>query len=195
MRRIMAGAVGLLLASTVLVGCTGDEETPESDGGSSSSSTTRAPVETSASVGAVAGRLGKQQRRQFLRAATATVDEWLDAAYVAGDYPRSDFGKAFPGFTQGAATLARKQPKVMSNAAVGDRVEQVTVKQRKVTVDVLAPGGKPAGATARVVLVVQLDGDVERKDRISGRLMLTPKGKQWKVFGFDMTRNVKGNGK
>jgi hypothetical protein len=116
------------------------------------------------------------------------VDRWLDAAYVAGDYPRSDFGDAFPGFTKGAAALAARQPTLMSNEAVGEDVDEVTATRRVVSVDLLAPKGKPAGATAHVNLVIELAGDKERTDQIRGRLVLTRSGSGWQVFGFDIER-------
>lgn len=191
MGRIVTTVAGVVLVAMGVVACTGDDGAGGGPDADSSSQT----VETNASVGTVAGKLAGKRKRAFLKGTVDTVDAWLDAAYVAGDYPRSGAGKAFARFTPGATKLARRQPKVMSNAAVGDRIEQVTVKKRRVVVDALAPGGKPAGATARVHLVLTLNGDVRRTDRVRGRLMLTPTKRGWRVFGFDVQRNVMGRGK
>lgn len=194
-RKITATVASGALALTLLTGCTGDDGKSGNGGGSSGGGGDQAParIETKASVGQVAGKLGKGKRRKVLADVTAVVDGWLDAAYVEGDYPRSDFGNAFPGFTKGAAKLAAKDRRTMSNARLGKRIERVEVVKRNMKIDVLAPGGKFAGATARVMLVVALGGEVERRDRIHGRVLLTPTKGGWRVFGFDVRRNrVKG---
>lgn len=197
MGRIVTTIASVVLVAMGVVACTGDDGAGGGSGGSggSDAGSSEQSLETTASVGTVAGKLAGKRRRAFLRGTVDTVDAWLDAAYVAPEYPRSGAGRAFARFTPGATKLARRQPRVMSNAAVGDRIEQVTVKKRRVVVDALAPGGKPAGATARVHLVIELDGDVTRTDRVRGRLLLTPTKRGWRVFGFDVRRNVMGRGK
>ena len=183
----MSAVLALLLALALgMVGCSGDEEPTEEDGGSSGRAEDALPTTTQ--VGEVTGRLGKAPARRLAAEVAAVVDRWIDGAYVAGDYPRTNFSDAFRGFSAGAARLAAQQPKLMSNAAVAERVETVTARKRVVRVDVLAPKGKPAGITAHVNLVIRLEGDVERTDRIRGRLLLTPRGESWQVFGFDVAR-------
>ena len=71
---------------------------------------------------------------------------------------------------------------------VGDRVDSVTAKARRLRIDVLADRGKAAGVTARVVLLIALEGEVRRNDRIAGRLFLGYSGKGWQVFGYDVKR-------
>ena len=187
----------LLVAPTVLglvlglAGCSGDDD--PGGGEQESGAPTEPGIATRVEVGEVVGRLGKGPAREVAADVAEVVDRWLDAAYVTGDYPRSKFGEAFPGFTRGAAALARRQRGVMSNEAVGDQVEGVTATRRVVRVDILAPKGKAAGATARVNLVIELTGDVERTDQIRGRVVLTPVNRGWQVFGFDIQRGkVKG---
>lgn len=193
--------VALLVPPTVLglvlglAGCSGDDdEEPDGDGERSSSGAPTDPgIDTRVEVGEVAGKLGKRPAREVAADVAEVVDRWLDAAYVVGDYPRSKFGDAFPGFTKDAATLAARQPGLMSNQAVGDDVDGVTATRRVVRVDVLAPKGKAAGATAHVKLVIELTGKVERTDQIRGRVVLTPAKGGWQVFGFDIERGeVKG---
>ena len=141
-----------------------------------------------ATIGFVKGRLKPDRRKQLRIGVTKAVDAWIDAAYVAGDYPRGDFSDAFKPFTKGAAALARRDKGLMSNADVGDRVDTVTAKARRLRIDVLADRGKAAGVTAQVVLLLELDGEVQRTDRIAGRLFLGRSGSGWQVFGYDVKR-------
>ncbi len=194
----LTNPASLVTAATLSVvlsvaGCSGgDDEEPAgpSRSGTSAGST---GIPSRVEVGEVAGKLGKGPARKVAADVAEVVDRWLEAAYVAGDYPRSKFGDAFPGFTKGAATLAGRQAGLMSNKAVGDDVDSVTAVRRVVRVDVLAPDGKAAGATAHVNLVIDLAGKVERTDQIRGRVLLTRSKGDWRVFGFDIERGeVKG---
>jgi hypothetical protein len=187
---VVPSVLGLVL---VLAGCSGGDEDDEPGGDAgSSSAATSAPADpgipTRVEVGEVVGKLAKRPARKVAADVAGVVDRWLNAAYVGGDYPRSKFGDAFPGFTKDAAALARRQRGLMSNQAVGDRVDSVTATRRVVRVDLLAPKGKAAGATAHVNLVIKLAGKVKRTDQIRGRLVLTRSGDKWRVFGFDIER-------
>lgn len=184
-----AGAVGAVLVPLALVlsGCSGDDE-PAEEAAPSQEATAEDALATTVRVGEVTGRMGKDRARRTADAVADVVDGWLDRAYVAGDYPRDDFADAFRGFTGDAARLAERQGGLMSNAALGERVEGVTATRRVVEVDLLAPRGRPAGATAHVNLVLELVGEVERTEQVRGRLLLTPRGDGWRVFGFDVER-------
>lgn len=178
----------LVTAALALAGCSDDDEPAEPEPPAADTAEER--LETTARIGeVVGGDLSKKEQGQLVDRVAEVVDDWIDAAYVGGDYPRTDFDGAFREFTDGAADLAADQPKVMSNAAVGADVEEVAATRREVTVDVLAPKGDPAGATARVTLVMDLAGEKEWTDRVTGRLLLTPAGGGWQVFGFDIERN------
>lgn len=187
---VAVAGLALLLA---LAGCSGGDEEPE--GERTPGGTTGAPgIETSVKVGEIVGRLQKAPAREVAADVTEIVDRWLDAAYVGGDYPRARFGEAFPGFTEDAARLATRQRALMSNAEIAEDVESVTAVRRVVSVDVLAPKGKPAGATAHVNLMMDLVGPkVDRTDQIRGRVLLTKSKRGWRIFGFDIERGeVKG---
>jgi len=183
-----ATVLGIVLG---LTGCSGGDDADGGEPGAERSrgGTTAEPgIETQVDVGAVVGKLGKGPAREVAADVADVVDGWLDAAYVAGDYPRSEFGDAFPGFTEDAAKLARRQSDLMSNDGVGDKVDDVTATRRVVRVDLLAPKGKAAAATAHVNLVIKLTGDVDRTDQIRGRVVLTRSKNGWRVFGFDIER-------
>ena len=188
-RAALATAASLVLVAG-LGACSSDDgadsdSTPES----SPSATEAAPgISTKATIGFVKGRLKPARQKQLRIRVTKAIDEWIDAAYVAGDYPRNDFSDAFTSFSKGAAALAKRDKGLMSNADVGDRVDTVTAKARRLRIDVLADEGKAAGVTARVVLLLELDGEVQRTDRIAGRLFLGYGGSNWQVFGYDVKR-------
>ncbi|WP_183095194.1 hypothetical protein [Nocardioides stalactiti] len=180
-----------------LAGCSGEDDTadtPEADATRSESFVGEAPgIRTRVEVGEIVGRLPKRPATAAAAEVAEVVDDWIDGAYVGGDYPRNSFGDAFAGFTDGASRLAADQSGLLSNAVVGEKVDTVTATRRVVRVDLLAPKGKLAGATAHVNLVFDLSGDVDRTDQVRGRLLLTHSRRGWQVFGFDIERGeVKG---
>ncbi|SFM50974.1 hypothetical protein SAMN05421671_2026 [Pimelobacter simplex] len=179
---------------TVLVlalsGCSGGDEKGAPSGPEPSGHATE-QVPTDARLGKVRGRLGKAKADAVVAAVSAAVDTWVDGAY-GGDYPRTDFGPAFAGFTRDARKLAQRQPGVMSNAAVGADLSAVEITERRVRVDVLGVDGRAAGATARVRIGLALSGGGERTEQVTGRLLLTPVKGGWQVFGFDVSRGKEG---
>lgn len=176
----------LLVAGLALGGCSGDDEDPAPAPGSRSS-TEDVRVVTDSGVGKVRGRLTAARRAEAVRGVTAIVDGWSTRAY-GGDYPRTDFADAFAAFTPRARALALKQTSLLSNAAAGGEPEVVTIARRVVRVDVLAPRGRLAGATARIRIVLDLSGPTDRREVVAGRLLLTPTAEGWRVFGFDVSR-------
>ncbi len=187
-RATAASAALALCLAPVLAGCSDDEEPAATPPPSSPTTATEPPaLPTTASIGEVTGRLSRPDRKELLSSVTGAVDAWIDGAY-GGDYPRRDFAGAYRSFTGGAQQRAAADRRVTSNAGVGDRVDDVRITARRVVVDVLAPGGTAAGATARVRLGLQLSGRAERRDRVLGELYLTPVRDRWKVFGYDLKR-------
>ena len=68
----------------------------------------------------------------------------------------------------------------------------MTTLQRKVSLDVLAPEGKPAGVTARVVLRFATSGQSQKTVTVTGRLFLTrTTGGAWRIFGFDVAKGAR----
>ena len=183
-------AVVLLLALSVSA-CSGDSSDPDAgpSGDPTSSEATEAPpLETTVAMGRVTGKLGKDKRSRTRQQVGKAVDAWFEAAYVGGDYPRSDFASSWPGFTAGAKARAKDDKALMSNQDIGADISAVEPTVRKVTVDLLAVRGRAVGATARVVLRFGTEGDVQRKVEVRGRLFLTPTAEGWRIFGYDVTK-------
>ena len=188
-RRVAVPTAALALGVVMtLTGCSGDDADQPDEKSSSATGTEHRGIDTTVEVGDVVGRLGKGPSRDVVAKVAKVVDTWIDGAYVGGDFPRSRFADAFSGFTHDAAALAERQKSLMSNAAVGDKVDEVTAVRRVVRVDLLAPKGEAAGATAHVTLVMRLSGDVTRTEQVRGRLALTPTKGGWRIFAFDVDR-------
>lgn len=183
-RRAAAGAAALT-GALLLAACTGGGTTEE--GGASPSGPSSAPEEvvTQTTVAALTGRLDQAAQDQLAAAVTDVVDGWLDQAYL-GEFPRTDFGPAFAGFTPGAAALAQQQPDLMTSAAIAGQIEQAEATAREVALDVLAVKGQPVGVMARVNLAFETTGTLAGPQQVTGTLDLTPVDGQWRVFGFDI---------
>ncbi len=195
-RRSELLVVAILSAALSVAACSGggDDDDPAGappSGGSQASTATDnepPPVQTDATLGKVRGQLPKGKRSKVRQQVAHAVDEWFDAAYVGGDYPRNDFSTSWPGFTTGAKADAEGDKDLMSNQDIGTDISAVKATARRVSVDVLAVKGHAQGATARFVLKFKTDGDVQRKIEVSGRLFLTPSPDGWRIFGYDVTK-------
>jgi hypothetical protein len=156
-------------------------------------------VAATVSLGRVAGnvhqpgkRVFKKHRAAVVRGVGKAVDGWLEGGFVGVDYPRSSFGSAFADFTKPAAKDARRQQSLMTNWPLRAKISGVAVKKQSVKVDVLAPRGRPAGATARVTLVFTTTGDVHKRVSVHGRLFLTPGAHgRWEIFGYDVSKGAR----
>lgn len=186
-RTVSAAAVCLALVGSSAA-CSGDDDPEGGDPPAASGAPSGPPpIKTVARLGKVVGGLDKQRRARLKTQVAEVVDAWIDAAYL-GDFPRTDFSDAFPGFTKGAAADAATDAGLMSNKRFGADLEQVVATKREVTVDALAVRKRAVAATARFVLAMRLDGAVQRKERVRGRLFLTYDKGAWRVFGYDVNR-------
>ncbi len=199
---ILARAVSVLLlallAAACVTGCTaarGPASPPASRGPQSAPAVTSAPPLARSApwqvrVTHVAGRLGARDRRALVTRVGRTLSDYVAAAFLAGDYPRSDFAGSFSSsFTPGAARRARAHLAVLTNRPLGPTTRAVRAVRRTAYLSVLSPDRRPVGVRAAVHLVL----DVDRGDRgtvrlrVRGRLLLTP-GRQgtWRIFGYDL---------
>src|SRR5262245_1280226 len=169
--RALGLAAAALCVTLSMVACSGDDSSsPSSQPGDTTDTSTGATDEpnqstqrpTTATLGRVSGKLPKGKRSKVRRQVAHAVDQWFDAAYIGGDYPRNDFEDAWPGFTTGAKADAHADKALMSNEDIGTKIDGVEATARRVTVDVLAVHGHARGATARVVLKFKTEGDVQR---------------------------------
>lgn len=188
---LAASAALLALAATACTSDDADDPAPGSPDTPSSDAPSEDAVPeltTSVTVRTVTGVLSTEAREHVRDRVVEAVDAWIDAAYVGGEYPRSDFDDAFPSFTPGAAARAEGDLDLMTNAGVGEQVDEVTARLREVKLDVLAHEGRPAAVTATFRLGLGLRGEIERTDRVRGRLLLTYTPGGWKIFGYDVER-------
>jgi hypothetical protein len=188
-----ARTAGALVAVLLAAGaCTGDDDPKEAPETPSEEAVQE--VQLTTRVGVVTGKLQPVRRRALAHRVGTIVDAWFDAAYLDGDYPRTSFENAFPGFTTDAAALAKRDRDLLTNARLGSRIDGVVALRKTLKVDLLSPGRHPAGATARFRLAFRTTGDLERKVVVSGRLMLAPRHGVWKVFAYDVRRSVGATG-
>jgi hypothetical protein len=189
-RRVVAATLLVCLATALLAACShGDPSSGDSP--SPAPSSTPEPLATTVKLGVVTGRLGTAERDRAVSKVTALVDEWIDAAYVGGEYPRDSFDDAFAAFSPGAGKQALDDARLMSNADIGPRVESVTAKVRRVAVDLLGTRGIARAATARVRLVFVTDGTASRRVTVTGSLRLVREDRVWRVFGYDVAKGFR----
>ncbi len=186
--------VGVLLALVLLAGCTGGGGSGQGGGGAEGrgdggATSQDAGPRTVVVPGKRIGQLAPQRHRQVARRVASVVDDWWDAAFVDADYPRRRYQGSFPGFTRTAAAQAWQQRDLMTSARIGARIEALVPLRRRVAVDVLSTRQVPRGATARVRMDFRTAGEVERRVRVQGRLVLTYLRGGWRVFGFDVTQS------
>jgi len=175
-------------------GCSGsDTERPASASASPSAATATAPpaVTTRIAWGKLVGRLPADRRHRLARDVRTVVDGWVDAAYLAGDYPRTDFSGSWPGFTRGAALQARRDADLTSNRDLGASIDGVEPQQRALTLDVVSARGRPVGVTAHVGVRFATTGAEPQTVKVAGRLFLTPTRQGWQVFGYDVRKDAR----
>lgn len=151
------------------------------------------PVHLRIRVTRVSGKLKDSQRQALEHNVGKAITGYFNAAYLGGDYPRSDFGNAFKTFSKGAARKARHDKGLLTNASLGSSTESVTPKTTAAYLSVLAPNKVAAGVDARIILVYVADrGDKPAQQvQVTGRLMLTrKKSGGWQIFGYHVARSA-----
>jgi hypothetical protein len=190
----------LLILAPGLAACSHDpQETARgpvagsTTGGTPSATATPAaePAPLRVEIGRLVGHLPGPRRTTLRNQIGRVVDGWWDAAYLGGDYPRTTFPAAFPGFTGGAEDRARQDKALITNADIGERLDAVLATRRRVLLDVLATRGYPRSVTARFELRFRATGAKARLVTVAGRLFLIHGPGGWKVFGYDVTKGAR----
>ena len=204
-RRAPAGVVGALTL-VLAAGCTGGASQPGAGPGPSrgpvespsvsagSPSTMRArPAPLKVVVTRVSGRLSPQARHALEGNVKAVLARYLDAAYLGGTYPRSDFSAAYASFTPAVRAQARHDGWLLTNRSLGPTAQAVVARKQAAYLSVLAPYSVAAGLTARLHLeyVVDRGARPARQVTVTGRLMLTRHGHGWAIFAYDVSRSVR----
>jgi hypothetical protein len=188
--------LGVLLLATTAACTGGSEREPTAEPGEAASSRAAAPASPSVpmrvQVTHVSGALNGARRAALAVQVRRTIAAYVDAAFLAGDYPRSGFAGAFAAFTPGAARQARTDQALLTNQPLGASTRSVRATRRTAYLSVLSPRQHPVGVTAAVDLVFAVDRGEAAAQRVEvrGRLLLTPsKTGTWKIFGYDVTRS------
>lgn len=188
-------AVLATLAALSVTGCSGDDEPdPSSETSGSLGEPSDAPkleIEPVVASGTIVGRLPRKDRARVEGVVSRTAVGFLEAAYLAGDYPRSDFSGTFPGFTTGAAAVARRDRNLLTNQRIGERIDGVTPTLLRVKVDLLAVSKRAVAATAHVKLRFRTSGKVTKRVSVQGELRLTKRDGDWKIFAYDLTKGAR----
>lgn len=192
-------AVLVTLGALSAAGCSGgDEPAPGAETTSSPtvelSEPTDAPtleVEPVTKSGSIVGRLPKRDRTRVEGAVSDIAVRFLNAAYLAGDYPRADFRDSYPGFTGGAARVARNDLRLLTNKPIGEKVDEITATGIGVKVDLLAVGKRAVASTAHVELAFRTVGKIKKRFRVQGRLLMTKKNGSWKIFAYDLSKGAR----
>lgn len=186
--RARAGAAASTAVLLALTGCSAGADSSEEEQrrGLDASAVTQPEVRVRTSVARVHGDLSDPQRKQLERKAGRVMSGYLSAAYLQ-QRPTAGHRGSFPGFTPDARRLALRDARTASGRAFA-WADEVRPLGAVAFLSVVAPEGRPAGATARVLLRLAASDDRrEREVQVRGRLLLTPAGKRWQIFGYDLS--------
>ena len=199
--RVSRPATSVLVGLVLLAGataCTGGSEGRSATRSADASPSAQPPsAPLTVRVTHVAGRLSPQKRTAVAAGVRRSLASYTRGAFLAGDYPRTDFGGAFGSFTSASAASARREQTLLTNRPLGSSTTSVRAVRRTAYVSVLAPKQKVSGATAAVNLVFVVDrGDATaRRVHLKGRMLLTrDKSGRWAVFGYDLSRSQTATG-
>ena len=185
----------------VTAGCTSDDEKPEETAPSALPSRSvgveptleARPVPTQVTVAkVVGGKLRPPQRERLEKQVSRVVSAYFDDAFLAGEYPRTDFSGALATFSPGAVERAASDRALLTNAEIGTSTETVVARTKAARLDVFLPNKFVAGLTARIRLVFvqeRTDG-ADQRVTVAGRLLMNRKESgSWQIFGYDITRS------
>ena len=187
-RRGLAALSVSVLVATTLTGCStgGSGAGDEGDGTLEASDITATALNVRTAVSRVHGDLSGERRHRFAREAGELIAGYFSAAYLQ-ERSAPGYAAAFPGFTPGARRMAMQDVEVAADGgyAWADEVEPLGAVA---FLSVVAPEGRPVGATARVLLRLAVsEGERDRVVAVRGRLLLTPEQDRLQIFGYDLS--------
>lgn len=180
-----AAAVALVFLVPLVGACTSDDPAPDpAPEREDTLPDPEAPTSATLTTRVVSVQGPPKQQRQRGRLAEsvgAVLEEYVDAAFLGG-FPRDDFSDAFATFTPGLARRAQRDADFLTGSRYAE-AETVRATALRARLSALAPDTGPAGVTAYVRFEMDADGAtwVYR-----GRLLLTPRGDSFRIFGYDM---------
>jgi hypothetical protein len=191
----LAGLCALLALGATLSGCLADDGSDETGSRSRTEvSDVATTLQVRTTVSRVQGRLSKQQQGRLERDASQLLAGYLAAAYLH-ERPADGYRSAFPGFTRGARTLALRAVDTVADAGLIG-ADEVRSSGAVAFLSVVAPEGRPVGATARVYLDLRItEKGRSRTVPVRGRLMLTPGQDGWRIFGYDLSFDTAARGR
>lgn len=202
-RRLLAGLCFVVLLALTSA-CTGGDQQSAPRPSSSPSQPAGQPTGPAATlhpkpaplrvkVTRVHGRMSQHDRTVLAHVAGRAISTYFRNAFLAGSYPRSDFGNAFASFSKGAADQARHDRDLLTNAALGADTVSVTARRQQAYLSVLAPHKVAAGLTAQIDLKFLVDhrDAPDQLVTVRGRLLLTRKQSGgWQIFGYHLSRSA-----
>lgn len=191
----LATLTALLVLGSTLSGCSTDEASDKAASGSGSDvSEVATTLQVRTTVARVHGALSKPQRDRLERHTSQLLAGYFAAAYLH-ERQGDGYRDAFPGFTRGARTLASRDVDTVADASFAD-ADEVRSRGAVAFLSVVAPEGRPVGATARVFLNLHVTEEGRaRTVPVRGRLMLTPGEDGWRIFGYDLSLDTAAKGR
>lgn len=190
LRRALVAVPASLALGLALTGCVGGSAEDESPRSSASeergaSPQVRTTLDVRTTVSRVQGGLSRSQRARLEERAGRLLSDYLSAAFLHRR-PGNGYAEAFPGFTPGARELALRDVDITADGAYA-KARDVQPRGAVAFVSVVAPDGRPAGATARVLMKLDVsEAGGNRVVQLRGRLLLTPADAGWRIFGYDL---------
>lgn len=139
------------------------------------------------------GKLRPKQTHRLERQVGRLLSSYFDAAFLGGEYPRKDFPGAFATFSGAAASRARDDMDLLTNAAASPQIERVVPRTKRARLDVLVSKRSVPGLTARVRLVFRQERvrGADLMVTVAGRLLVNKAGPgSWQIFGYDISRSA-----
>src|SRR5687768_7217093 len=188
LRRAAAALMTSVVLVTTATSCSTDGSTTggEKSGDLEASDLTATDLKVPVDVSRVHGKLSPRERVRLEREAGELLSGYFSAAYL---HARQSAGyrDSFPGFTAGARRLALRDVEIASDGAYA-WAEEVEPLGAVAFLSVVAPEGRPVGATARVLLRLAVsEGGKDRRVTVRGRLLLTPAAAGLQIFGYDLS--------